>query len=38
MTMNLFKIDFLAKMSTLLKEAFKFKKYKAMHPALAVFV
>ena len=36
--MNLFKIDFLAKMSTLLKEAFKFKKYKAMHPALAVFV
>ena len=35
--MNFFEIDFLTKMSTLLKEAFKFKKYKAMHPVLAVF-
>jgi len=35
--MNFFKIDFLAKMSALLKEAFKFKKYKAMNPILAVF-
>ena len=36
--MNLFEINFLDKMSALLKEAFKFKKYKAMHPAFAVFV
>lgn len=35
--MNLFQIDFLGKMAALLKEAFKFKKYRAMHPALAVF-
>jgi len=35
--MNLFEIDFLQKMTTLLKEAFKFKKYKAMNKALAVF-
>lgn len=35
--MNLFEINFLGKMSALLKEAFKFKKYKAMNPALAVF-
>ncbi|MBE6536265.1 MAG: hypothetical protein E7677_06590 [Ruminococcaceae bacterium] len=35
--MNLFEIDFLQKMTTLLKEAFKFKKYKAMSTSLAVF-
>ena len=35
--MNFFEIDFLAKMKTLLKEALKFKKYKQMHPCLAVF-
>lgn len=35
--MNLFEIDFLAKMKTLLQEAFKFKKYKAMPRVLAVF-
>ena len=35
--MNFFEIDFLAKMKALLLEAFKFKKYKAMHPCLAVF-
>lgn len=35
--MSLFEIDFLKKMVTLLKEAFTFKKYKAMHPVLAVF-
>lgn len=35
--MNLFQTDFLGKMATLLKEAFKFKKYRAMHPVLAVF-
>lgn len=35
--MNFFEIDFIAKMKKLLTEAFKFKKYKAMHPALAVF-
>ena len=35
--MNFFEIDFLGKMAALLKEAFKFKKYKAMHPVLAVF-
>ena len=35
--MQTIQIDFLAKISTLLKEIFKFKKYKAMHPALAVF-
>lgn len=36
--MNLFEINFISKMSALLNEAFKFKKYKAMHPAYAVFV
>ncbi|MBQ9163094.1 MAG: hypothetical protein IJX74_07480 [Clostridia bacterium] len=36
--MNLFEINYLDKLSALLKEAFKFKKYKAMPPALAVFV
>ncbi len=35
--MTLFEIDFLQKLGTLLREAFKFRKYKAMHPALAVF-
>ena len=35
--MSLFEMDFLKKMEMLLKEAFKFKKYKAMAPALAVF-
>lgn len=35
--MTLFEIDFLQKLGVLLKEAFKFKKYKTMHPALAVF-
>ncbi len=35
--MNLFDIDIHEKMFALLKEAFKFKKYKAMHPCLAVF-
>ena len=35
--MNLYETDFLKKMTTLLKEAFKFKKYKAMAPAFAVF-
>ena len=35
--MSLYEMDFLKKMVVLLKEAFKFKKYKAMHPALAVF-
>ena len=35
--MNFFEIDFLTRMATLLKEAFKFKKYKAMHPVWAVF-
>ena len=35
--MSLYEIDFLAKLVMLLKEAFKFKKYKAMHPVLAVF-
>lgn len=35
--MNLYETDFLNKMVTVLKEAFKFKKYKAMSPALAVF-
>ena len=34
---NLFEINFFDKMVTLLKEAFKFKKYKAMPAALAVF-
>ncbi len=36
--MNLFEINYLDKMSALLKEAFKFKKYKAMPAGLAVFV
>ena len=35
--MSLYETDFLSKMGVLLKEAFKFKKYKAMSPALAVF-
>ena len=35
--MSLYEINFLKKMEILLKEAFKFKKYKAMAPALAVF-
>ena len=35
--MNFFEIDFVGKMTTLLKEAFKFKKYKAMKPVFAVF-
>ena len=35
--MNLFEINYLDKMSKLLKEAFKFKKYKAMPAAVAVF-
>lgn len=35
--MSLFEMDFLKKMEALLKEAFKFKKYKAMSPVLAVF-
>ena len=35
--MSIYQTDFLQQMATLLKEAFKFKKYKAMHPALAVF-
>lgn len=34
--MNLFEIDFLQRMSCLLKEAFTFKKYKAMPNVLAV--
>lgn len=36
--MNLFNIDYLNKTSVLLKEAFSFKKYKAMHPAFAIAV
>ena len=36
--MNLHEIDFLSKLSLLLKEAFLFKKYKAMSPVAAVFV
>ena len=35
--MNLFKIDFLEKLKALLKQAFTFKKYKAMTPVAAVF-
>ena len=35
--MNFFEIDFLAKLTTLLQEAFTFKKYKAMIPVFAVF-
>lgn len=35
--MNLFQTNFLTKTANLMKEAFKLKKYKAMHPALAVF-
>lgn len=35
--MNLFDIDYTQATAKLLKEAFAFKKYKAMHPALAVF-
>lgn len=36
--MNLVEVNYLDKMSALLKEAFKFKKYKAMPPLLAVFL
>jgi len=36
--MELFQIDYLKKTGALMKEAFTFKKYKAMHPALATFV
>ena len=36
--MNLFSTDYLSKVTNLLKEAFKFKKYKAMHPFFAVVV
>ena len=36
--MKLFQIDYLKKTGALMKEAFTFKKYKAMHPALATFV
>ena len=36
--MKLFQIDYLKKTGALLKEVFAFKKYKAMHPALATFV
>ncbi len=36
--MSLFEIDYLKKTWLLMKEAFKFKKYKTMHPAFAVFV
>ena len=36
--MNLFSTDYLSKVTSLLKEAFKFKKYKAMHPFFAVVV
>lgn len=35
--MNIFELDYLNCVITLLKEAFSFKKYKAMHPVLAVF-
>lgn len=34
--MNYFEIDYLKRLTLLLKEAFKFKKYKAMSPFLAV--
>lgn len=34
--MNYFEIDYLKRLTILLKEAFKFKKYKAMSPFLAV--
>lgn len=34
--MNIFEVDFLSKLKALLTEAFTFKKYKAMHPVLAV--
>lgn len=36
--MSLFEIDYLKKTWLVMKEAFKFKKYKAMHPAFAIFV
>lgn len=36
--MNFYEIDYLDRVVTLLKEAFALKKYKAMHPALAIFV
>ena len=35
--MNIFEFDYLGAALILLKEAFSFKKYKAMHPVLAVF-
>lgn len=34
--MNLLSTDYLSKVTSLLREAFKFKKYEAMHPFLAV--
>ena len=34
--MNLFEIDFFSSTLTLLRESFKFKKYKAMHPVFAI--
>ncbi len=34
--MNLFEIDYFDSTLALLKESFKFKKYKAMHPAFAI--
>ena len=34
--MNLFETDYLKQTTSLMKEAFKFKKYKAMHPFFAV--
>lgn len=36
--MSLFEIDYLKKTWLVMKEAFKFKKYKAMHPVFAIFV
>lgn len=36
--MNLFEIDYFDSTLALLKESFKFKKYKAMHPAFAIVV
>ena len=36
--MSLFQIDYLKKTGALMKEALTLKKYKAMHPAFAIFV
>lgn len=36
--MALFQIDYLKKTGALMKEAFTLKKYKAMHPAFAIFM